>query len=898
MGKKKKAQGRAGQKGKAQKTKAARGNDYDDSWSDNPPSKSLGGGTPHKGFKGFAQNPPQSESSPFGSHVKLRHHNITFVSAGTNTPRTQDTDGEKDKELVQNEDDQEVMDVDTDLDDRAIQTNLTTEMGNVHIRGTQELRDTEEIQAGLKQGNDVMEADAAPSQTDTLFVIDTIGDASLAHASNNNISRPKMRFPSPTPSSSSEEVVFHGRTQRPKIVDDPPASQPSVQQKKSTRATRTPHVTDDLLAAVEAPETYHGPLSSQPTSPAPHLPPIQTPPPESTRSTYRLIKAEVPPEEPAWTPAPEYPYWRKGKIPDPDIHDPRPAAPMLSKTAPRLFVPAKGADKSAAETIASLQAEMRKVRSAKKVEKKLKSTSADFETLESPTTRPDRRGKRGRKKSNRILRAAVTNGLHDDDDDDDDSAAEAAYDDYMANLAAQLEKGDLDEHDQDAAVHLSRSAFLAGPSLVVDGKEIGEDQVLDKHFTTDEWEDATSSDHANASHDVDQMSEDEDSTSMSEEDSSDLEDALDYTLKEQWEDEEDLRQRRIERMTDEHVAQLYAKQQELGIDSDDIVIEDGTFASDAEDFGDLNAARRGFAHIASSSAGRPTKRRSRRGRGELSFPDASALADTIDQYGDAGFDIMDFDRPSLRPTKKGRKGKFPTELEAISDEEMRGNMFDAWENDREKKRVKKAAREQARADGMLGSSGKKGKADLGMKYREGMTMQQIGDELRVFLQDDGQQSRPFPPMDKKDRKSLHEMASAFNLKSKSVGSGKQRFAVLYKTSFTTEFSEHQLNRVLAAQARGFLRVSGKGRGFGGGSGNANKFRSTRGGQGGGFSAAATSLRNGEIVGANAAEIGKESFGHKLMEKMGWSKGMALGKDGEGMLLPVAQVMRSGKAGLG
>ena len=60
----------------------------------------------------------------------------------------------------------------------------------------------------------------------------------------------------------------------------------------------------------------------------------------------------------------------------------------------------------------------------------------------------------------------------------------------------------------------------------------------------------------------------------------------------------------------------------------------------------------------------------------------------------------------------------------------------------------------------------------------------------------------------------------------------------------------------------------------------------------------TGLRDGEIVGAGAKEIGRENFGHKLMEKMGWTKGQALGRDGEGRLVPVEQVMKAGRGGLG
>ncbi|KAF2771467.1 hypothetical protein EJ03DRAFT_29912 [Teratosphaeria nubilosa] len=64
---------------------------------------------------------------------------------------------------------------------------------------------------------------------------------------------------------------------------------------------------------------------------------------------------------------------------------------------------------------------------------------------------------------------------------------------------------------------------------------------------------------------------------------------------------------------------------------------------------------------------------------------------------------------------------------------------------------------------------------------------------------------------------------------------------------------------------------------------------------GGYARALT--RDGEVIGSNAAETGQESFGHKLLEKMGWKKGTALGKQG-GILVPIQQVMRTGKRGLG
>ncbi|KAK3062390.1 squalene synthetase-like protein, partial [Teratosphaeriaceae sp. CCFEE 6253] len=151
----------------------------------------------------------------------------------------------------------------------------------------------------------------------------------------------------------------------------------------------------------------------------------------------------------------------------------------------------------------------------------------------------------------------------------------------------------------------------------------------------------------------------------------------------------------------------------------------------------------------------------------------------------------------------------------------------------------------------------------------------------------------------KERAELHGIAGALGLKSKSVGSGNKRFPVLTKTRGTVGYEEGMLRRVVFSANKGFLKngarkgkKGGAGGGPGGGAGSGFRARG-----GGGFDKTGTGLRNGEVVGGSARELGRENFGHRLMEKMGWQAGTALGKDGEGLLVPVAQVMRSGKAGL-
>jgi hypothetical protein len=836
--------------------------------------------SPFKPFKGFAGSAPRNGTSSFATNVKLRTQAIAFVSAGTNTPpqqleqRTNATpppaysfDGD--------DDDDDDDDMDDDEDDENIEINIVTstsieesesQMENMHIH----------VEA---EAMEVDQEKSVPEQP--AFIIDTVGDPTLTEKMANS-KRATRRAPSPTPSDSGDDVVvFSGRNRPAVVINDAPvvAAPPPPPAKYTAEA---PHPTDDLLRALSG-----EPLLAKEPSPPAAL---------GWASQPSIYDQSVrPPEE--WTPAPEEPYWRqKKKVARPDL------GPTEEELASFNEAPQKESKVQFAEPdrsehaqndtqdVATLHADWRSVLREKKASKK-KTADPFAEVISLKDAGPSRRaGKRGRKQSNRAMRKAL-------DSEDDDTDGEAAYIDYMENLKASLDDeddvGDGSEVDgtMDMSAFEARASAVLGPSMVVDGKEIADDEVLPSYMKGEEednesdWE-SDSSDELNP--DYDEISSEESLNA------SDLEDELEYTEKQQWEDELDLRQRRIDRMTDEQIARLFAKQEELGMTGDELLLEDGNFGyTSDEGFGDITAAREGLSNLTNSAFARPTKRGVRRGGGDkrFNFPNASMLADTVEQYGENGFDIMDMERPSLRPTKKGRKGKLPDVLDTISDDELKATLADTWQKDRYKKSQKKLEREELRREGLLGSAGRKGKPDLNAKYPLGMTMRQVHDELREFLQGDFQ-SRSFPAMAKSDRAALHSIATALNLNSKSQGSGKNRFPILSKTSRTQPYSPDVYERVMAVSERGFL-TNGKAKKIakGGASGPGGRGK-------GGFSKSAVGVRNGEIVGAGAAEIGQESMGHRLMLKMGWSKGMGLGKDGEGSLGPIEQKIRLGTAGLG
>jgi hypothetical protein len=145
-------------------------------------------------------------------------------------------------------------------------------------------------------------------------------------------------------------------------------------------------------------------------------------------------------------------------------------------------------------------------------------------------------------------------------------------------------------------------------------------------------------------------------------------------------------------------------------------------------------------------------------------------------------------------------------------------------------------------------------------------------------------------MDKRYRKMIHELSADFNVRTKSTGSGKGRYTTLAKSTRTLPFSE----AVFMAKARkinlGFFpRLDKAAR-------NATKGSRTPGGGSG--SSSGVKYRDGDVVGGTAPVIGVENKGRMMLERMGWSIGTALGNERQGILEPIAHVVKNSKAGLG
>lgn len=166
---------------------------------------------------------------------------------------------------------------------------------------------------------------------------------------------------------------------------------------------------------------------------------------------------------------------------------------------------------------------------------------------------------------------------------------------------------------------------------------------------------------------------------------------------------------------DETLARLLAKQDELGLGDDELVLfsaegYSGTRSSRARG---LAAGRTNIAN--GSSKGKKTARNQ--------IPSAGAVADAFDDL-----DLMDWDRhnPPRKPKSKRGQPDFN-----VSDSEIEATLQASWQKDRLRKKEKKREREELRAGGLLGK--KSDPNDPRVKYPTHINIDQIKEEMRDFL---------------------------------------------------------------------------------------------------------------------------------------------------------------------
>ncbi|KIV81901.1 hypothetical protein PV11_04050 [Exophiala sideris] len=339
------------------------------------------------------------------------------------------------------------------------------------------------------------------------------------------------------------------------------------------------------------------------------------------------------------------------------------------------------------------------------------------------------------------------------------------------------------------------------------------------------------------------------------------------------------------RMTDEQIARALAKQEELGLGGDELLLFDGDVGDRDDDIvvdeftaGDEFISFSTKSHLSS----RNKSKRNRRLRD--SFPPAEAFADALEQDPYGAFDIMDFDRPSLKPKKGGRKDPLNWGLD---DEDLAEHLHSTWSKDREKKAARKRDKQEAREAAMLDSSERSHPAAIKAEIRQFLVQ-----ELEVLK---------LAPMDSVLRASVHRLAKALKLKSHSEGKegkGVGRFPVLTKGPHTPHYTVDTVweidalmntKKFFPKQAGGAYRGANAPRTQG----------AARARRGGGGTMSGATYMNGEVVGASAPELGSDNKGRMLLEKMGWTSGMGIGAVGnKGGLDAIKHVVKTTRAGLG
>ncbi|KAH6653704.1 hypothetical protein BKA67DRAFT_658048 [Truncatella angustata] len=333
----------------------------------------------------------------------------------------------------------------------------------------------------------------------------------------------------------------------------------------------------------------------------------------------------------------------------------------------------------------------------------------------------------------------------------------------------------------------------------------------------------------------------------------------------------DAQRQRIEKQ-DARMARLLAKQEELGFGGDNIVLYDD---SDSDDQDDWQIAPKVTPRRKKKGSTKQAKIIQKKGQ----FPSATAMADAFDHL-----DLMNWHRAT-----SNSKSRPPVH----SDSELEEAMEIAFNKDRLKKAEKKRQREALRAQGLLGKNVKPD--DLRVKYLVGMSKDELVFELEQFLIGEDEQIT-FPPLDKQARKCLHTVAGHLKIKSQSSGSGDNRHPVLFRTGRTLAYEERSfesmVNRVIRRQYFPRVDVDTE-------VAKAHRSGLRKDTSGSKRQDNAISYREGEIVGQHARELAAENKGRMLLEKMGWSKGMALGTlDNKGIMVPVTHVMKKSKLGLG
>lgn len=166
-------------------------------------------------------------------------------------------------------------------------------------------------------------------------------------------------------------------------------------------------------------------------------------------------------------------------------------------------------------------------------------------------------------------------------------------------------------------------------------------------------------------------------------------------------------------MDDAQLARLLAKQEELGLGANEHILFDG---DSMRGISGGKVGDRDFTTDPSTKKTSSHMRASKKGPRAVngSYPSAEAVADAFERLDMSGWG--------------GSRNGFEFNL---SDSELEAQLRTSWQKDRQRKKEKKRAREELRAQGPLGKTAKPN--DPRVKYPDGMHLDDIKSEFHGFL---------------------------------------------------------------------------------------------------------------------------------------------------------------------
>lgn len=334
-------------------------------------------------------------------------------------------------------------------------------------------------------------------------------------------------------------------------------------------------------------------------------------------------------------------------------------------------------------------------------------------------------------------------------------------------------------------------------------------------------------------------------------------------------------------LSDQNVFSDYEEKEES-----DEELDDGDDTDDTNDFIDVNF------NLKSSKSAKAAKIQNaitssdnEESDEELDEESLEGLDDLLAMHKiskDSFFDPIEVATKTVKATGKHKKLRMEFNTEISS--ELEAYILDKYKLHKEKRKNNRIDREYRNASYML------------IKYPYLLEMSDIIAEFKAFWANPKRECMRFPPLDVQVNVVLKTLAGQFGFKATRRGKAPKSFLEINKTSKKHKQPEWgnikkmaERNQIcfrtdikLSREERHELKLIRKGEKV--------RMKNNRKGN--------FSYKEGEIVGANAKEIDSSSIGRRLLERMGWQDGEALGpENNKGIIEPIKVIVKTSKRGI-